>query len=540
MKIKMWLASSMVRHFPDTPAPTRKAGVRIDAALNERFSFQLVLRNPELEPVQVRIEAEKASWAAVRVRKVGYVPVRHRNTMTPDAETDHPQNFPGYVPDPLFEETELLLPPGETHAFWVSVVPGRGAQSGVHYLRLRVFCKDGKAPQTLTARVELHNVRLKPRRDFPVTNWFYNDALLDFHNCDAFGERYWQVLPNYLRNLVEHGQDTLYVPVFTPPLDGVKRPTQLLHVQLDGRGKYRFDWRHVRRYLALARKAGIKRFEWTHLFSQWGVRCAIRIYEGIGADKKLLWSPDLPALSETYRAFLAQFLPEFHKFLREQKVLGASFFHVSDEPHGDEALENYRSARALLRELAPWMKCMDALSDIRFGREGLTDVSVPSIRTALDFVREDIACWCYYCCGPRGRYVQRLLDTPLPKIRMNGWLFYRWGFGGFLHWGYNYWYLHHKTEMADPFTEQSAAFWPEWPYGDCFMVYPGKDGPLDSIRWEVFAESLQDYALLQGCGVERGGRLLSELRSFEDFPKSEEWVRRNRRKLLQKAARNAR
>lgn len=536
MKIKAWLASNMVRHFPNTPVPAGKPSLRLDAALNERFSFQVALRNSGPAPVEVRVEAETLEGCKVRVRRVGYVPVQHRNTETPDDETDHPENFPGFAPDPLFEEDTLLLPSGETHAFWISVVPGKHVQPGVHPVQVRVFCKDVVKPQTLTAKVELHNVNLQPRRNFSVINWFYNDALLDFHNCNAFDQRYWEVLPNYLRNLADHGQDTVYVPIFTPPLDGVKRPTQLLHVQRTAGGKYQFDWKYVRQYLAAARKVGIKCFEWTHLFSQWGVWWAIRIYEGIGTDGKLLWDPELPAMSDTYRDFLSQFLPEFHKFLIAEKALKNSFFHVSDEPHGDRALENYRNARGLLRELAPWMLCMDALSDIRYGREKLTDISVPSVETALGFIREDIPCWCYYCCGPRGHFIQRLIDTPLAKIRMNGWLFYRWAFGGFLHWGYNYWYKHHTTQIADPFVEQSAGHWPGWPYGDCFMIYPGKDGPIDSIRWEVFGESLQDYALLQTCGVEREGRQLRELRSFEDFPKSEEWVVRNRRKLLQRCA----
>ncbi len=54
------------------------------------------------------------------------------------------------------------------------------------------------------------------------------------------------------------------------------------------------------------------------------------------------------------------------------------------------------------------------------------------------------------------------------------------------------------------------------------MVYPGENGPLDSIRWEVFSESLQDYALLQTLGISRES--LSEIRNFEDFPKSAEWI----------------
>ena len=41
-----------------------------------------------------------------------------------------------------------------------------------------------------------------------------------------------------------------------------------------------------------------------------------------------------------------------------------------------------------------------------------------AINEVPDFVAEGIPCWCYYACVPRGRYLNRFLDTPLPKIRM--------------------------------------------------------------------------------------------------------------------------
>jgi len=51
--------------------------------------------------------------------------------------------------------------------------------------------------------------------------------------------------------------------------------------------------------------------------------------------------------------------------------LKKSYFHVSDEPHGEAARANYMLARGVLKELAPWMQVMDALSEIEFGRGGL-------------------------------------------------------------------------------------------------------------------------------------------------------------------------
>ena len=116
------------------------------------------------------------------------------------------------------------------------------------------------------------------------------------------------------------------------------------------------------------------------------------------------------------------------------------------------------------------------------------------------------------------------MDTPLAKIRMSGWLFYRLQARGFLHWGYNCWQRLEQDAMVDPFTEGAAGLWPGIPYGDPFVVYPGPDGPLDSIRWEVFAESLEDYALLQTLGVKPDDPILKDIHTYADFPKTASWI----------------
>ena len=81
---------------------------------------------------------------------------------------------------------------------------------------------------------------------------------------------------------------------------------------------------------------------------------------------------------------------------------------------------------------------------------------------------------------------------------MAGWLFYRFQQQGFLHWGYNYLYRRQTQQLIDPFLTNDGDGWPGWMHGDPFVVYPGKDGPLDSIRWEVFAESLEARNSWQG------------------------------------------
>ncbi|MDT8390335.1 MAG: DUF4091 domain-containing protein [Lentisphaeria bacterium] len=497
------------------------------------------MRQETGDPITVKAAVDAPKGLNVRVRRVGYVPVPHHNTsvLEDPLEMDGLGHIPGYVPDPLFNEDEITLPSHETHAFWFTVTPKQTATPGTYPISVNITPETGSSRNRIVGRARqviaeatLYPVKLKPRKNFPITNWFYVDSLIDWYKTAQFDERFWELLPAYMKNMADHGQDTILVPVFTPPLDGVKTPSQLLKVSRGKTGRYAFDWSDVKRYIDLAKACGFKRFEWSHFFTQWGVEHAIRIYEDQGRTEKLLWAPDTGATSDVYRQFLGQFLPELHGFLNKEKLLTKSCFHVSDEPHGEKDLANYVAARALLRELAPWMKVMDAMSDFVYSDK--TDMPIPSIKTFAQFLAAGVSSWCYYCCGPRKEWLNRLMDTPLPKIAMHGFLFYRWPAMGFLHWGCNYWYKSQTRQLIDPFMVSDGCKWPNWAYGDTFQVYPGPDGPIDSIRWEVFAESLQDYSLLQTLGVDRNDPRLAPLKSFKDFPKKARWRNQLKRQLL--------
>ena len=286
--------------------------------------------------------------------RVGYVPVRHLNAETPASEQDGVGHIPGYVPDPLFDENAMALPSRETHAFWFTVTPSRTATAGKTTMRVTVIPATGReAVRSVT--VNLHDVTIRKRRNFRFMQWFNCDSLLDFYGCMAFDERFWTLFEAYARNQADHHQDVIHVPALTPATDGVKRPVQLLKITKSGRHTYAFDWSDVKRYIDTAKAAGLRFFEWSHLFTQWGCKHAIHVYDGQGHDEKLLWKPDTPATSTTYRRFLEQFLPALRAFTDQEGILKNSYFHISDEPHGDEHLLLYRKARKLVREIAPWM-----------------------------------------------------------------------------------------------------------------------------------------------------------------------------------------
>jgi hypothetical protein len=123
-----------------------------------------------------------------------------------------------------------------------------------------------------------------------------------------------------------------------------------------------------------------------------------------------------------------------------------------------------------------------------------------------------------------------------------GLLLYKYDLEGFLHWGYNFWYSQYSIKQIDPFrvTDSGLAF----PAGDPFLVYPGPDGPFDSIRHEVCFDAVQDLRALRALEnvigrektldiIERDGIL-----SMTEYPRSPEWLLETREIINQLLAEN--
>jgi hypothetical protein len=528
--VALWLETSLKRVFPASPAGT--TNLQLLAARNGRIAFQACLKNRWATQLDVECSVSGADDLKPLIRRVGYVPLVHYTTDTDPAELDGFGVLPGLVPDPLFPGTNASVAPWENQSFWITLTVPADAKPGLRELKVHSAFPGRKQHVELPVRLEIAPLVIEPRHDFDVIHWWRGEAIWDYYRTGMFDEKWWELTRAYMTDMLAHGSDVVYVPLFFNRRETFRRPCQLLLINRSKPDTYEFDWAQVKRFVAMAKSIGFRKFEWSHLWIYWGVENPIRAYTQRDGKWVMLWPPDTKATSDTYVNFLKQFLPEFHRFLAEENILATSYFHLSDEPGSDQHVENYKRARNLLRELAPWMKVMDALSDVRYGREGLTDIPIPIVSSAQAYIDEKIPHWVYYCCAPHGAWLNRFLDTPLPKVRMSGWLFYRLGAKGFLHWGYNYWHKIEQEVITDPFTDASASAWPSIPYGDPFMVYPGETGPIDSIRWEVFAESLQDYAMLQSAGIKPDDPLLAPLKSYAQFTKNEQWIEQARRRLL--------
>lgn len=82
------------------------------------------------------------------------------------------------------------------------------------------------------------------------------------------------------------------------------------------------------------------------------------------------------------------------------------------------------------------------------------------------------------------------MALPSYRNRIIGVQLFKYDIEGFLHWGYNFWNTQLSKKAIDPFkvTDAGMAF----ESGDAFLVYPGEDGPIHSIRLKVLAEAFND------------------------------------------------
>lgn len=532
--MNVWLTTSLHRIFPQSPSG-KDSVLQLIAARNSRISFQVGFHSNMKDQTHIECTMPEGGKLHPQIRYAGLVPLQHFTTDVRPEEMDGIGYLPGLIPEPLYPLTKVEANPYASRSFWINLQVPADMKPGLHQYPLVLQWKKGKEIITkkLILKLQVSKLVLQPRKNFGVTHWWRGEATKIYYKTEMFDERWWKLTEAQMKNLYEHGTDVAFVQHFFEQQVVFKEPCQMLIVEETSKGKYAFDWSRVKRFVDLCKKTGFRKFEWAHLWLYWGVEKAMHIYSEKEGKYQLIWDTVLPAFSDTYLNFLKQFLPSFHDFLQQEDILNTSYFHLSDEPW-PEHVANYKKARQVLRELAPWMKVMDALSDIRYGREHLTDIPVPILTSAHEYLKEKIPHWVYYCTGPRDRWLNRFFDTPLPKIRMAGWLFYRFRADGFLHWGYNHWHKLDSEEFLDPYLDGAAKAYPGIPNGDPFVVYPGPDGPYDSIRWEVFAESLQDYAILQSAGISPDDKMLDSLDSYENFPKTEKWIAETLQKILNK------
>lgn len=459
----------------------------------ERYSYQIVYKSSEKFFAEIVIDSPLSQF--ITVRSVGNVP-----SELPVYESDCEfceRNEPGLFPDVLFpiENNRVLIKRQNYYALWITVDLPKNTDAGDYEIKIKLK-KDGEIISENIFGLHVINAVL-PEQKLIYTQWFHSDSIANYYKVPVFCEEFWTLVESFIKAAVHTGVNMLLTPVFTPPLDteigGERLTVQLVDVKLKN-GKYSFGFDRFIRWVRLAQKCGIKYFEISHLFSQWGAKYTPKIMAEVNGSQKRIFGWETSADSIEYAEFLSAFIPQLIKVIRSLGIENSTFFHISDEPNEDQ-IESYSRAKSTVAPLLEDFPIIDALSDYSFYESGIINNPIPCTNDIESFIEKGFPHpWTYYCCGQGGKLSNRFFGMPLSTTRIIGFQLFKYGIEGFLQWGFNFYNSQYSLRSIDPFavTDADSAF----PSGDSFTVYPGKNGAIESVRSEVFYQALQDMRAL--------------------------------------------
>jgi len=459
-------------------------------------------------------------------------------------DTDYALHTPSLVPDllvPMEEQKWNASLVNTLAVFWVEVCVDDPKIVGKTQIKLNVkgtrYETADRIPTVQYIESAVMNVDILPeclpKQKTKFTQWFHVDCIADVHGEEIYSERHWKLIDNYMKMASDLGINMILTPVFTPPLDtlpGTSRPCTQLVTITKNNGKYSFDFSLLIKYIALCKKNKIKYYEISHFFSQWGCRFSPNIEVVEDGKKKLLFGWHVPAEDPSYKEFLECFIPELLQVLKTEEILENCYFHISDEP-SESHLKHYEYASSLIKPLLGDCHILDALSHLEFYEKGLVSDPVCCNDLIEPFIESNVKnVWAYYCCAQREKVSNRFMSMPSYRNRIIGLQLYKYGIEGFLHWGFNFYYSQYSIYEINPFINSSSDG--IFSSGDPFSVYPGKNGPLPSLRALVFREGLEDIKLCRllekKIGKDAVIKFIEEEAgmelTFKEYPRNPEFI----------------
>jgi len=474
----LFVVNPLDKIFYDTPPPREPARViRVFCARNEYEPAQFAIRaQARLAGVSVEVSPLKHEGGkyvlpaeCVRWNFVGFIPITKN---TPCArEGVLVRKAPCGIPDVLLEQRTMDIAAGNTQPVWLTFFVPKDAPPGLYRGSVTVKASDKR--ETLPIELTVWSFSVPKERHFFMTNWFNTGKIAKAHGVEQWSEEFWRVLEKYFRNMAEHRQNVAWVP------------WNLIKIYREADGRLTFDFSRFDRYVELMEKCGVAdRIEIQHIAGGgWGKPVVFRKVSA--TDRKTGKSIVLDSEEGMQRLLSA-----LEEHLAERGWLERAMLHIADEP-SQYNLDTWLAISRKAHSAAPRLRRIDAIEASDFGAD--LEVWVPKLTHLKTWFRyyeqaraRGAELWYYICCHPvDGYYPNRFLDYPLSMVRLLHWLNYKYDLKGYLHWGLNFW-------GDDPFGPPRETL----PPGDTNVLYPGKEGPLNSIRWETQRDSAEDFEYL--------------------------------------------
>jgi len=254
-----------------------------------------------------------------------------------------------------------------------------------------------------------------------------------------------------------------------------------------------------------------------------------------------LRKPQLLGFSEDrheYQVMFGSYCRQMEDHLAERGWLDEAYVYWFDEP----AAHQYKFVNDgfnRIKKYAPGIKRM-LTEQVEAGLIGGPNIWCPVLQAydekkAAERMRQGEDFWWYVCCSPKAPRTGLFIDHAATEMRVWLWQTWKRSIKGILVWQSNYWTSSaaYPDEMqnayAAPMSWTSGYSTPKgkkrpWGNGDGRFIYPPEftaddkpiiKGPVESIRWEMLRDGIEDYeyfVMLKKLLAEHGDKLTNEKR----------------------------
>jgi hypothetical protein len=456
-ELKVFAASSLDRIFRDGNTlvkPSFSSFASISLAKNEYESFQVVVSNGRRQLRAVRLEisdlVDEQTGAQIEKkntawRVVGYIPTE---------KPWYPAKYVGLWPDPLLPAQNIDIDPFATQPFWITVYIPRGTQAGVYNGEIKVISGETELAEVPVA-VKIYDFTLPTASHLKTAFDMYPHILQMRYpqrkkeSDEMYAIRLAQLNDRYLIDMLKHRMNPI--------------------LNIDPRSE--LDLRMVERYrlfgltnFSIGKKGGTFRTNWPRDDEE--IEELLPLYRTYGENLKIhkmldyhyIYAIDEIGIGNELTPKVCSMLHRAHPELKNL-VTGHGFWEPGKDPD--------------------WGKDIDIWCfQINYFNE-------QKLRALQDL---GIEMW-MFISGPGNEGTPNLaIDFDSIDYRIAPWLCWKYEIRGFLYWCVNWW------PYVDPFESGANTKWEQ--NGNGILYYPGEDGPIASLRIEIFRDGMEDFEYL--------------------------------------------
>lgn len=492
--------------------------LELTAVKNEQLSAQIALGSKKkLTGLKVYIEDLKSLNGAkikkenIQIRYVEYVPVeRARSEFDWSSRLEEiigegvsGNRAPDIVGDPLLDLASVTVPSYRAQPVWFTFKIPKNVPTGVYEGNLKIR-SDENAGVLYRVRLSVLEKSLPDPKDFHfhLDLWLNPSAIAAYYKMPHWSEPHWDMISKYLKDYASRGGKNLATiitdePWLKPWLHNSTRSQiafgyrSMVQWILNEDGGWEFDFTIFDKYVTMAIQLGID--EAINAFSMTpfkNTKQKIKYFDQTEQSFKIL---ELDIHEKLYQKVWTSFLRSFEKHITSKQWNDRIFLGFDEK-----SKEDMQVLLAIIENAAPAFLNKIVLAGHPESGEYAENISISymffpdqpfeekAVIPVLPLIKNRNTSkkrtTFYLCAEPS--HPNALTYSPAIESQLIPWLAIKYETDGYLRWSYNNWTVNPSNNPVFRHNQ-----------GDDYYVYPGEDGPISSIRWELLKEGIEDYEL---------------------------------------------